>query len=172
MIQTLQFSRTREDTSEAAQKRLVEISPSIARVAGFTSPKYAMKNAVKDAPARTNGCLGACLGESVMLQGARGLVSRSSARRRSKDLRILNDSEAAICFRVSVERGKITACLCSPACIESCAVDFVKIAETDGICTVETRRRHPGEEESRVETVSCYSRMTQAGVVLKRTGRG
>ena len=75
-----------------------------------------------------------------------------------KDLRMLNTLRAPVCFRVSNGTETITGCLCSPAAIEQAAVEFVRTGEADGFCTVETRRRLPGEKESRKLTVSRYRR--------------
>jgi vancomycin resistance protein VanW len=75
-----------------------------------------------------------------------------------KDLRMLNTLRAPVCFRVSTGTETITGCLCSSAAIEQAAVEFVRTSEADGFCTVETRRRLPGEEEFRRLTVSKYRR--------------
>ena len=76
-----------------------------------------------------------------------------------KDLRVLNTLHAPVCFRVSTGTETITGCLCSPAAIELAAVEFVRTGEADGLCTVETRRRLPGEREFRGLAVSKYRRI-------------
>jgi vancomycin resistance protein VanW len=77
-----------------------------------------------------------------------------------KDLRILNNLAAAICFRVSIDRDTMSASLCSTTHIEPCDVDFVQIAADDGVRTVETRRRFPGEKEYRAQSVSTYRKLS------------
>jgi vancomycin resistance protein VanW len=77
-----------------------------------------------------------------------------------KDLRILNCLPAPVCFRFSTCAGAITGFLCSPAAIEPASVEFVRAGQTDGFCTVETRRRLPGEKEFRALLVSRYRRIT------------
>jgi len=76
-----------------------------------------------------------------------------------KDLRVLNTLSASICFRVSVDAEAIGGSLCCPAAIEPADVEFVRKGEAAGFCTVETRRRLPGEEEFRRLTVSRYRRI-------------
>jgi vancomycin resistance protein VanW len=76
-----------------------------------------------------------------------------------KDLRVLNSLPAPVCFRVGISAEAVTGCLCSSAAIEPCTVEFLRTAGADGICTVETRRRRPGETEYRRLAVSRYRRI-------------
>lgn len=76
-----------------------------------------------------------------------------------KDLRVRNNLAVPICFRFSICDQTITGCLCSPASIEPSAVEFVRTSEADGTCTLETRRRRPGEGHFQVLSVSVYRRL-------------
>jgi len=76
-----------------------------------------------------------------------------------KDLRVLNSLPAPVCFRTRISAEAITGCLCSPTAIEPSAIEFLRTDQADGICTVETNRRRPGEEEFQRLTVSKYRRV-------------
>ena len=76
-----------------------------------------------------------------------------------KDLRVLNNLPAPICFHASVAPDRLCIVLCSPEQIEKHIVEFVTTSQADGVCTVETRRRHPGDSRSCVLNVSTYRRL-------------
>jgi vancomycin resistance protein VanW len=76
-----------------------------------------------------------------------------------KDLRVLNNLPAPICFHASVAPDRLCLVLCSPEQIEKHIVEFVTTSQADGVCTVETRRRHPGDSRSCVLNVSTYRRL-------------
>jgi vancomycin resistance protein VanW len=76
-----------------------------------------------------------------------------------KDLRVLNNLPAPICFNASLAPDRISIALCCPQHIEKHIVEFVTTSQTDGFCTVETRRRHPGGTRSCVLNVSTYRRL-------------
>jgi vancomycin resistance protein VanW len=79
-----------------------------------------------------------------------------------KDLRVLNTLPAPVCFRVSVSAKAISGSLCSPAPIEPSTVEFLRTGQGSGCCTVETRRRLPGEAEFRTLAVSGYRPLASA----------
>lgn len=76
-----------------------------------------------------------------------------------KDLRVVNNLSAAICFRVSVIPDKLSAWLCSPASIKSRIVEFIRIAKLDGCQIVETRRRRAEERNYEIINISTYPRI-------------
>jgi vancomycin resistance protein VanW len=76
-----------------------------------------------------------------------------------KDLRVRNTLSAPICFRVFVSIETMTGCLCSPTLIEPSTVEFLRTGQADGICSVQTRRRRPGEREFQIVAVSKYQRI-------------
>lgn len=76
-----------------------------------------------------------------------------------KDLRMLNNLSAAICFRVSVLPDKLSACLCSPASIKPHIVEFIRSSGFDGCQVVETRRRPPEERNYEIVHISTYPRI-------------
>lgn len=76
-----------------------------------------------------------------------------------KDLRVLNNLQAPICFNASVSPDRISVVLCSPEYIEKHIVEFVTTSKTDGFCTVETRRRRSGDTRCCVLNVSTYRRL-------------
>jgi len=71
-------------------------------------------------------------------------------------LRLLNSLRNSVCFRFAVSCENLTAHLCSPDEIALCAVEFAGVPPRNGIRTIETRRRRPGESEFRVLNVSGY----------------
>lgn len=79
-----------------------------------------------------------------------------------KDLRVLNNLPAPFCFNASVAPDRISVALCSPEHIEKHIVEFVTTSQADGVCTVETRRRHPGDSRFCVLNVSTYRRLNCA----------
>ncbi len=69
-----------------------------------------------------------------------------------KDLRVLNDSPAALCFRFEVDGSRVTAFLCSPQDVESRRIEF-KAEALESATRVETWRHADGRGQS--ERISC-----------------
>lgn len=73
-----------------------------------------------------------------------------------KDLRVLNNLSAAICFRVSIRPEELSARLCSLEPIQTRIVEFVRIAAIDGRQIVETRRRVSEDHTDEIVNISSY----------------
>jgi len=73
-----------------------------------------------------------------------------------KDLRVLNPYRFPVCFRASVTPARVSCGLCCPHPVEESLVEFVRTAQKNGLTTVETRRRRPGETGYAVLNLSSY----------------
>lgn len=76
-----------------------------------------------------------------------------------KDLRVLNNLSAAICFRVSVSPDNLSARLCSPASVKPHIVEFIQTSERGGCQIVETRRHRPEDRNCEIVNISTYTRI-------------
>lgn len=69
-----------------------------------------------------------------------------------KDLRILNNSPAALCLRFDINEAGIEASLCSPQAFKPCHVEF-KAQALEAATRVETLRQVDGQPQA--ERISC-----------------
>jgi vancomycin resistance protein VanW len=88
-----------------------------------------------------------------------------------KDFRMQNNLPNAICFRISISPEKLGCFLCSPAKVKSNIIEFVKIAEADGVSTVETRHRL-GDAGHEILCTSSYQSVQAPARAHEQNGSG